>query len=507
MSLSTINSLTPTYVPAVGQTGSVTLTLTATGYAACGIDEVSTKIITIVPKPFSTIPSAKTICEGNTLTISSSEASAINYSSLLWTSSNGLGNFSSKNTAATIYTPAPGQTGLVTLRLTASSTNGVCPDYVSSLILDIIAKPIVVAGTDGSICQTGTYTVTGASVQNQWIYFWSVSGLATIQAGTENTLTPVIIPNTGATGTVTVTLTAVGTGACPVVITDSLTLLINPIPVVNAGDDGTICEGTASYQLNGTVANANSYNWTTTGGGIIQQTANPLMPLYVPSASDYATSTGVKVVIINLNATTTNGCSAVADTMQLTLYAKPKVYAGIDLLACQNNNSVLLNGATVSNYNSNYSVSWSSSGNGTFDYTNSNGGINPVYVFGTNEPSSVTFTMLVLPSGVCPQVSVTDAMVVTIRQNPTIVANSNEITMCGETFTMPDLVTVNNSNSILWTNTTGVSGTPGTLTNATTETPIFTPSANEIANGFALLRVTALPQLGCSGEYESKHQR
>ena len=57
---------------------------------------------------------------------------------------------------------------------------------------------------------------------------------------------------------------------------------------------------------------------------------------------------------------------------------------------------------------------------------------------------------------------------------------------------------MNNSTNILWTNTTGVSGTPGVLTNATTETPIFTPSANEIANGFVLLTLTALPPSGCS---------
>jgi gliding motility-associated-like protein len=498
LNLSTINSLTPTYVPAVGQTGIVTLTLTATGYSACGIDAVSTKTITIVPQPFATIPSSKTICEGETLVITNTDASAINYSTLQWTSSNGLGSFSPNNTAATIYSPATGQTGTVTLSLTATALGGVCPSVVGTLLLDIIAKPIVEAGTNGTICQSATYTVTGASVQNQLIYSWSVSGPATIQTGTETTLNPVIVPNLGATGTVTVTLTAVGTGICPVVITDFLTIQINPIPVVNAGTDGTLCEGILSFQLNGTVLNANSYTWTTTGGGIIQQTANPLAPLYVPSASDYATSTGVKVVTINLNATTTNGCSAVADTMQLTLYAKPKVNAGIDLLACQDSSSVLLNGATVSNYNSSYTVSWSSSGNGTWDYTNSNGGINPVYIFGSNDTSSVTLTISALPNSICPQVAVTDTMVVTIRQNPTIVATSNEITMCGETFTMPDLVTVNNGNSILWTNTTGVSGTPGVLTNATTETPIFTPSANEIANGFALLTLTALPQSGCS---------
>ena len=500
---STINSLIPSYVPAIGQTGIVTLTLTANGYSECGINAVSLKTITIVPSPFATIPSTKTICEGETVTISNTDASAINFSSLIWSSSNGLGSFTPNNTAATIYTPASGQTGSVTLSLTANSSNGVCPSYVRSLLLDIIAKPQVEAGTNGTICQSQSFAVTGANIQNSTLYSWSVSGPATIQSGTGvpnvfPIIPPVIIPNAGASGTVTVSLTAVGTGICQVVTSDFLTIQINPIPVVNAGTDGTLCEGILSYQLNGTVSNANSYTWTTTGGGTILQTANPLAPLYIPSASDFSTSTGEKIITINLNATTLNNCSAVSDTMQLTLYAKPKINAGIDLLACQDSSSVLLNGATVSNYNSNYTVSWSSSGNGTWDFTNSNGGINPVYIFGSTDTSSVTLTMSVLPNSICPQVAVTDTMVITIHQNPTIVATSNEITMCGETFTLPDLVTINNGNSILWTNTTGVSGTPGVLTNATTETPIFTPSANEIANGFVLLTLTTQPLSGCS---------
>jgi gliding motility-associated-like protein len=496
LNLGSINTLTPTYVPAPGQTGTVTLTLTAVGNSACGINSVSQKTITIVPQPFVSIPSSKIICEGSTLVISNTDASATDYSSLQWTSSNGLGTFSSTSTTATIYSPVTGQTGFVTLLLTATSLNGICPSYVSSLLLNIIAKPIVEAGTNGTICQTGTFTVSGASVQNASLYSWSLSGPAIIQAGTENTLTPVIVPNAGATGTITATLSATGNGICPVVITDFITIQINPIPVVNAGIDGSICEGTTSFQLNGTASNATNYSWTTTGGGTIQPTSNSLTPVYIPSASDYNTPTGIKVITFNLVATTTNGCSSATDSMQLTLNAKPKVNAGIDLLACQDSSSVLLNGATVSNYNSGYTVSWTSSGNGTWDYTGSNLGINPVYIFGSSDTPSVTLTMSALPIASCPQVPVTDSMVITINQNPTITVSSSTISMCGETFTMPDLVIVNNGNGILWTNTTGTS-LPGILTNATSETPIFSPSANEIANGFVLLTVTATPQAGC----------
>jgi hypothetical protein len=492
----TINTLTPTYIPAAGQTGTVTLTLTATGYPACGINAVSDKTITIVPSPIVTVIPTKTICEGTTLTISATDASAINYANLQWSSSNGLGTFTPNNAAATIYTPATGQTGLVTLTLTASSTNGVCPTSTGNIVLDIIAKPIVEAGTNGTICQTGTYTVTGASVQNSTLYSWNVSGPATIQAGSETTLSPVIVPNTGASGTITVTLTAVGNGICPVSISDSLTIQINPAPVVNAGTSGYLCEGMGSFQLNGTGSNANTYSWTTTGGGIIQQTGNPLAPLYIPSASDYNTANGVSVITINLNGTSTNGCSSATDSIQLTLYAKPKINAGLDIVACEDNTSALLNNATISNYNSGYTVSWSSTGNGTWDYSNSNGGINPVYIFGSNDTSSVTLTMSVLPNANCPQVAVTDSMTITIHQNPNIITSTNAITMCGETFTLPDLVTVSNNSSIQWADTTG--GTLGTLTNATTETPIFTPSANEIANGVAQLTLTALPLSGCT---------
>ena len=496
LEVTTINTLTPTYIPASGQTGTVTLTLTATGYAECAQDAISVKTITIVPEPFVTVTSSKTICEGSTLTITNTDASATNYSSLQWSSSNGLGTFTPNNATATTYTPATGQTGNVTLSLTASSPNGVCPISVGDLQLNIIAKPIVEAGTNGTICQNGTYTVTGADVQNASLYSWSVSGPAIIVPGTENTLNPEIDPNDNASGTITVTLTATGLGICPVTVTDNLTIQINPRPTVNAGVDGLLCEGTGSFQLNGNVTNATNYSWTTTGGGTIQLTANPLAPLYIPSASDF--NTGVNVITITLNATTTNGCSAATDSMQLTLYAKPKVTAGIDLVACENNTSVLLNGASVSNYNSGYSITWTSTGNGTFDYTNSNGGINPVYIFGSNDTSSVTLTMSVLPNANCPQVAVVDPMTITINQNPAITTTSNLISMCGETFTMPDLVTVSNSNNLLWTNITGVSGTPGTLTNATTETPTFTPSINEIANGFVELQLTATPISGCN---------
>ena len=56
LDVSTIHSLNPIYNPAPGQTGDVTLTLTATGYNQCGINAVASKTISIIPRPVVTSP-------------------------------------------------------------------------------------------------------------------------------------------------------------------------------------------------------------------------------------------------------------------------------------------------------------------------------------------------------------------------------------------------------------------------------------------------------------------
>ncbi len=486
------NSKTPTIRPTGA--GEIVLSLSVKGYTECNTTAVATKTITIVPPPVITIPTSKTICEGSTLILTTADVAATNTSSVSWSSA--LGTFSPNNSLATVFTPAVGQTGLVNLNLTANGLGGVCTSVTRAIALTITPKPIVNAGVDGTICEPGTFTVSGANIQNAASYSWGVSGPASIQTGTDNTLTPVIVSNSGASGNVTVTLTAVGLGTCPTPVSDNLIVQIKPKPVVNAGVDGALCEGISSYQLNGSVTNAaigTSYVWTTNGSGTIQATADPLKPIYIPGANDFNSGTGIKVVTFDLVATSTNGCPTVTDSMNLTIYAKPIVNAGSDITNVCEGNSVILSNATAINSNL---ISWSTSGNGIFDLTSNT--IKPTYTLGSADTTSVTLTISAMPNAACPQVAVTDAMTIFINKKPSIVASTNEITMCAETFTLPDLITVSDASSILWTNTTGASGTPGVVSNASTETPSFTPSAGEIANGFVLLKVTAQPKANCT---------
>ncbi|WP_310594615.1 PKD-like domain-containing protein [Flavobacterium sp.] len=490
---STIHSLNPTYNPTPGQTGDVTLTLTATGYSQCGINAVASKTISIIPKPVVTSPSSRTICQGQTLALTATEVTASDYSALTWTSSNGIGSFAPNSTPATIYTPTLTQSGNVTLRLTATALNSVCTNVFSEVAVTIIPSPIVNAGLDASICQSSIHTISGASVPSGTSFDWVISGPATIRSGTETTLTPVIVPNPGASGTVTLTLTVQGGSQCPTPVSDTVTITIFPMPIVDAGVNQTACEGVAFVGLSGTASNGTNYTWSTDGAGNIQTTTNPLQAKYIPNPADYSNLSGVNTVTLFLTAAGTNGCSQVVDSMTLTLYSKPQVFAGLDQTACQSS-TVSLSGATATNYST---VTWTTSGNGTFNYANSNGGIRPTYTLGSNDLSTVTLTMSAMPNANCSQVAVTDQMVITVNQNPSIQASSTEVTMCGETFTLPDLITVNNSASISWSDTTGLSAL-GTITNGTTETPTFTPTTAEIANGFVNLTVTAQPLSGCS---------
>ena len=490
---STIHSLNPIYNPAPGQTGDVTLTLTATGYNQCGINAVASKTISIIPKPVVTSPATRTICQGQTLTLNSTDVTASNYSALTWTSSNGLGSFAPNSTTATIYSPTASQSGNVSLRLTATALNAVCANAFSEVVVTIVPSPIVNAGLDASICETATHTISGASVPSGATFDWVISGPATIRSGTETTLTPVVVPNVGASGTVTLTLTVQGAAQCPTPVSDTVTVTINPSPVVDAGLEQTVCEGVAFVTLTGTATNGTNYTWTTDGAGSIQTTSNPLQAKYIPNSADYTTNSGVNTITVFLTAAGTNGCSQVVDSSTLTLYAKPQVFAGVDQTACQAS-TVSLSGATATNYNT---VSWTSSGNGTFNFANSNGGIRPTYTLGSNDLSTVTLTLSAMPNANCAQVAVIDQMVINVNKNPVIQASATEVTLCGETFILPDLITVTNAASISWTDTTGLSPL-GTLTNGSTETPIFTPTNAEIANGFINLTVTAQPLTGCS---------
>ncbi|MES2139731.1 MAG: gliding motility-associated C-terminal domain-containing protein [Bacteroidota bacterium] len=105
---------------------------------------------------------------------------------------------------------------------------------------------------------------------------------------------------------------------------DLVNVIVNPLPLVNAGADTTICSG-ISFYLNG--SGASTYSWQPSGSlndGTLQH------PLAAPAATTTYTLTG----------TSNSGCSVI-DSVTITVNTTPDVNTGMDAGIC-NGDSVQL---------------------------------------------------------------------------------------------------------------------------------------------------------------------
>ncbi len=481
--LTNANTLTPTYLPSAGDVinGSINLTLTATGTVPCNGQATDVKTINITPSPIVNAGPDATLCQGNTFTVSS--ATATGTSTLTWSTS-GSGSFSGNGTLNPTYTPSLNDfvSGSVTLTLTGTATAPCSVPAVDAMVLTLIPSAVVNAGIDAEICESDSYTVSTASATNHASITWSTNGSGTLL--NPGTLTPTYTPSPAdiAAGTITLTLSALSAAPCSTPVSDYMILTIAPMPEVNAGMDAAICEG-QTYTITGASATTGiAFTWTSNGTGSFINN-NTLTPTYTPSAADIANG----AVTLTLTLQASGVCNtSVSDNMVLIIDPMATVNAGPDATVCQGL-SYTLTGATASNF---ASVMWSTSGSGTFG--------NPAQVNATYSPSvidiqngSVVLTLSATTAGVCTG-TVSDMMTLNFNTLP-IVNAGPDISSCDASITINGAA-ASNFSSLLWTS----SGT-GTLSNATTLSPTYVPSATDITNGFVNLALTAQATAPCTG--------
>jgi PKD repeat protein len=110
---------------------------------------------------------------------------------------------------------------------------------------------------------------------------------------------------------------------------NTVTITINPLPVVNAGGDSSKCQNQTTYNLNGSPAGG-----TWSGIGVLNNTFNPsAMPL------------GTYTLVYTF--TNANGCTN-RDTTLINVIAIPNVDAGNNISVCQNEAAFQLSGFTPS---------------------------------------------------------------------------------------------------------------------------------------------------------------
>ena len=92
-----------------------------------------------------------------------------------------------------------------------------------------------------------------------------------------------------AAGTVTLTLTTTGNGAC-LAATDDMIVTITIAPTVNADVDQTVCANNSPVTLNGNVTVATGGAWSG-GTGTYVPNANTLNAVYTPSVAEITAGT------------------------------------------------------------------------------------------------------------------------------------------------------------------------------------------------------------------------
>jgi uncharacterized protein (TIGR02145 family) len=470
--------LNPVYTPSAADinAGTVTLTLTASTIAPCTTAASGSKIIIIQKTPTANAGENAAICQGSTCTLA---GTAAYYGSIAWTTS-GNGTFSSTSSLTPVYTPSVADitAGSVTLTLTASAITPCTTATSSSKVLTIQKTPTANAGTNTTICQGTTHTLAGTAT-NQGSVAWTTSGNGTFSSTIS--LTAIYTPSAADinAGNVTLTLTASAILPCTNSAISSKVLTIQKIPTANAGDNTTICQGT-THTLAGTATNQGSVAWTTSGNGTFSSTSS-LTPIYTPGAADITAG----AVTLTLTASAIAPCTTSAISSKvLTIQKTPTANAGENTTICQGTTHPLA--GTAANQGS---VSWTTSGNGTFSSTSS---LTPIYTPGAADITAGAVTLTLTASAILPCTnSAISSKVLTIQKIPTANAGENAIICQGSTHTLAGTAT--NQGSVAWT----TSGN-GTFSSISSLTAIYTPSAADITAGNVTLTLTASAILPCT---------
>ncbi|MBK6965522.1 MAG: hypothetical protein IPH20_16745 [Bacteroidales bacterium] len=404
--------------------GQVTLTLTAISASPCP-NASDAMVLTINPQATVNAGVDATICEGSTYTLTT--ATATDATSLLWTSS-GTGTFDDATILAATYTPSPADitAGSVTLTLTAQSA-APCVEATDAMVLSISLQATADAGTDATICEGSSYTLSTANATNATLVTWSSNGTGSFDD--VNLVNATYTPSAADVLNGSVILTMTVTSAAPCVgDVDQMVLTINPQATVNAGVDATICEG-STYTLSTAVAtDATSLLWTSSGTGTFDD-ATILAATYTPSPADITAGS----VTLTLTAQSAAPCVPAVDAMVLSISLQATADAGTDATICEGS-TYTLSTAVATNA---ATILWTTSGTGSFSSTIVQ---NPVYTPSQNDidDGSVILTMTVTSAAPC--VGDVDQMVLTINPQATVNAGVDATICEGSTYTLSTAV-------------------------------------------------------------------
>jgi large repetitive protein len=314
------------------------------------------------------------------------------------------------------------------------STTGTCTNQTSITgTIQVDPTTIANAGADLVACQSSNpsaitlvnSSVGGGATTGTWS-ITSGGGTLSSSAQTANPETITYTPAADFTGEVELTLTTNAPGECAAT-TDTRKIIIEPAPLVEAGEALTICQSSSPSPLTLSGATfgggATTAAWSiSSGGGTLSssaQTANPQNVTYTPAVDFYGE------VILTLKTDDPGTCEEVLDTKIITIDPVPIVDAGTSNPVCQSSSPqpITLSGASVSGGGS--TAAWSITA-GEGELSNKAQTENPENVTFTpavNYIGTVVLTLTTNTPGTCTAVNATREIIV--EPAPTVDAGNN----------------------------------------------------------------------------------
>lgn len=477
------NQINPVYTASAADiaAGSVTLTMTVSGYAICNLTESDAMTLSFTTEAVAN--AGNDIASCGTSPVAVTTATASGYSTISWTH-NGSGVIQMSNTLSPVYLPSQNDllAGSVVLTLHAIASAPCIGEDTDQMIITLFEEPTVNAGIDFTICENSNAVLGNASATGYSTILWTTNGTG-VFSNTAN-VNPIYYPSPAdiAAGSVTLTIAATGIPPCNGTISDNMVLTIDRAPVANAGPDATVCGN--SYYLGGASAQYNSSAiWTTSGTGTF---SNPTVvnSVYTPSVSDIMSGS----VILTLTVSGQGTCNVQdADNMVLTMGQAAMANAGQDGLVCGTNPFTV----TTASASAMSTFTWTSSGSGSFVGQNT---LTPTYTPSAGDVINGTVTLTLNVQSGAPCIgNAQDQMILTITADAIANAGPDASVCDGQAYT------ISGANAANYVAINWVTSGSGTFSNGNTLTPTYIPSIADYQNGSVILGLNAIPNAPCSG--------
>jgi hypothetical protein len=347
---------------------------------------------------------------------------------------------------------------------------------------------IVHAGSDQTICATGTATMTGSYGGATLSTTWTTAGDGTFDdASLQNAIyTPGT--NDKAAGSVILTITTdVPLGGCGAVNAD-MTLAIEPVATVNAGSNQTIC-ATSSASLSGSYGgNATGAVWSTSGNGTFNPNNTTMNASYIPGSTDITNGSAT----LTLTSTGSVYCSAAASNITITIYAsspsQPAAVTGAPASACPTATGIVLTTASDPNAQT---YAWSAPGGASSGVTFTPPSNTNTQTISLGTTANSTYTIRVTATNVC---GTSPFRSVGVRRTVSTPASViGPATVCGNISYAYSTAIVGGADSYIWTGPLGclIDGNASPYTTTNTSVSILMP------NGFVSGVVSVSSHVAC----------